>query len=266
MQSEPSESDSKLRYWTTLTRDMKNGVSLALIALAPAGLSAAWGEEPSSSPEKPSPQAIVAHNRDVVARTPEADGVFVVQENGSIRHVQSGMVCGARYPSFEFWHVEVSSSGEGKGSDVACDYGRNGRDGRPAATLTVSAVKQADGLALDQAFAVYRAQVLAMYPDAIPSGPALKIKLADTDQDTYGPFEAFRSEEFVRELGGEDWTEDLIVLIRKGWVLKVRKTMPGKPHEFKFTEKTDSDELTNAARDRTVDLEVMMDVALTIGQ
>jgi hypothetical protein len=243
-------------------------LSVTLTVIALTGAAAAWGEE-SPPPEKPAPQttaALKSHNQDIVAGTPEADGIFVVQDDGSIKHVQSGMVCGARYPSFEFWHVEVSSSGADKGSDVGCDYGRNGKDGRPVATLTVSAVRQADGLTLNQAFAGYRAQILAAYPDAVPSGPALEIKLADTDEDTYGPFEEFRSEEFVRKLDGEDWTEDLIVLVRNGWVLEVRKTMPGMPHEFKFTEKTGSDELRNATRDRTVNLKVMMDVALTIGQ
>ena len=204
-----------------------------------------------------------ARNQEIVASTPEADGVFVVQENGSIRHVQSGMVCGARYPSYEFWHTEVFSSGAGKGTDVGCDYGRSGKDGLPAAELTVFAVKQADGLTLDQAFAAYRAQVVAMYPDAVSSGPALEIKLAGTDQDTYEPFEEFRSAEFTRTLDGQIWTEDLIVLIRKGWVLEVRKTIRGEPHRFEFK---DPSEIPDATNDRALNIRVMMDVGLTIGQ
>lgn len=40
----------------------------------------------------PDPQAIAevkAHNEQIVTQTPEAVGVFIVQDNGTVRHLQS---------------------------------------------------------------------------------------------------------------------------------------------------------------------------------
>jgi hypothetical protein len=205
--------------------------------------------------------ALKAHSAGVVAHEPGADGVFAVQDDGSLKHVQSGMVCAPRYANMELQRVEVLSAADAKGGNAGCDYGRGG-----AATLSVLAVKQPDGLTLDKAFADERAKIVGAYPDAATAGPALEIKLGDSDKDTYGPFSEFRSEEFVRTDNGQTRTEDLIVMIHKGWILEIRKSFQGKPKEVAFDEKSDRKELNNAMLDRTMNIRVMMVSGMTLGQ
>src|SRR5215469_11013721 len=71
----------------------------------------------------------IARNAEIVKNTKGTDGVFVVRDDGTIRHVQSGLVCPAKFPNVAFWHAELFDSPLGPGMDVGCDYGRNGADG-----------------------------------------------------------------------------------------------------------------------------------------
>jgi len=165
--------------------------------------------------------ATIAHIRDIVAHSDGADGVFVVNDDGSVKHIQSGMVCPPKFPNVAFWHAEVFSSSLGKGMDVGCDYGRNGVGDQWVSKLTIFATKAPDGMTLDQAFGDYREQVTKVSPDAVSRGEALKI------ENKGGNPPDIRSEEFSVTRNGVAYTTDLLVSIQRGWILEIRATYPG---------------------------------------
>lgn len=217
-----------------------------------------------AEPPPPTPEeiaALKAHNQDVVARAQNTAGVFTVQDDGRVKHAQSGLICAAKYPNLQLWHVEVFDGG--KGYDVGCDYGRNDAHAQWVSKLTIYAVKQEDGQTLDQAFAKYRAELTAAYPDAGPDGPALEI---NKEGGANGPFPEFRSEEFVRLKNGVYWTDTLLVLIQKGWVLEIRGTYVGKPNNIEVSKEGGADEAVNAAGDRVMLVRALLEACSTLGQ
>jgi hypothetical protein len=163
----------------------------------------------------------VAHIRDIVASTQGADGVFVVGDDGSVKHVQSGVVCPAKFPNVDFWHAEIFQSALGAGMDVGCDYGRNGSDGNWISKLTIFATKAPEGMTLDQAFAKDRNEVVQVAPNAVSLGEAVK------EENKPATEPDIRSEEFSETRGGRGFISDLLVTLKDGWIFELRATYPG---------------------------------------
>jgi len=203
-------------------RRIANIVLLLFMGAAPALADTAV---PQRSPPNPawiaSPEAI-ARTRAIVANTKGTDGVFTVGDDGSIRHVQSRLLCPPKFPNVDFWHAEIFDSSLGPGSDIGCDYGRNGPDGYAISKLTIFATKVPDDLTLDQAFQHYRGQLLRVAPGAKSEGQALDVK-----NDGSSSFPDIRSEEFAETRDGQDYTTQILVAVGKGWVFEIRTTFEG---------------------------------------
>src|SRR5215831_17710884 len=113
-----------------------------------------------------SSSAVVAtRNSEIVAQAPLAKDVFVVEVDGAIRHLQSGMSCAASFPNVSLADVQIFPS-SAIGLDVGCDYARVGVDGNAVSKLTVFAVKAPEGATLDSVFAGYRREVVSAHPEA----------------------------------------------------------------------------------------------------
>lgn len=181
-----------------------------LAAVISSGVStAAWAATPDTAPPV----------LDVLKNTTGAIGVFVSTEDGSIRHVQSGMVCPAVFPNLNLWHLKVYVAG---GSDVGCDYGRNGPEGRWTSKLTLYAVKAGPSDTSESAFTRYRSDLLAVYPNARALGPALTVENVTSEGDTFPGMETMRSEEYEIVMEGRRLLGTLIVATKAGWIVKVR--------------------------------------------
>jgi hypothetical protein len=167
--------------------------------------------------------AVVAQNRQIVAATPEADGVFAVQDDGTVRHKQSGLVCPASFPNLSFYHVFVFAP---DGGDVGCDYRRADDNGGAWSKMTIFAVRAPPGTTLDAVFARYHGEIVQTYPDAKLQGPA-----AGIDEKGAGKplLPEFRSEEFVITMNGQPYTTQLFVTVVSGWTIEIRSTFVGLP-------------------------------------
>jgi hypothetical protein len=203
--------------------------------------------------------ATIAHIREVVGNTKGADGVFVVLDNGDIRHVQSGLVCPAKFPNVDFWHAEVFDS-SGQGTDVGCDYGRQGPAGHWVSKLTIYATRAPDGLTLDQAFAQDRGEFMQVSPNAVSQGDAVKV------QGSTSPLPEIRSEEFVSMRGDGEYTDDVLVAMQSGWILEIRTTFLGKPNTVEMANGATVEDAVNAIADRAMTAEAFAHVAQTIGK
>src|SRR5687768_13583077 len=103
---------------------------IGLVILTMGATSGAVGFDPVD-------QATIDRNREIVARTDGAEGIFTVQPNGNILHIQSGLLCPAQFPHVTFWHAQIYASSQGQGTDVGCDYGRFDNQGRAVSKLTI---------------------------------------------------------------------------------------------------------------------------------
>jgi hypothetical protein len=177
----------------------------------------------------------IAHIRDLVAHAVGTDGVFIVNDDGSVRHIQSGLLCPPKFPNVDFWHAEVFSSSLGKGTDVGCDYGRGNPNGKAVAKLTIFATKAPEGMTLDQAFAKYRNEVLTTYPNATSRGEAIQDTTPPDQRQTHP---GLRSEEFLVQIDGAPFTSQLIVEVKSGWMIEIRSSFLGKSDQIYLTKET----------------------------
>ena len=144
----------------------------------------------------------------LLTRTPEAAGVFEAQPDGAARHVQSGLLCPAKFPNVELWHLEVFPSSLGKGADVGCDYGRNGPDGLFVSKLTIFVTRMTPEETLDSDFAQRQAEVTSAMPGAIEKGPAVQIAPA-SGSDTQALADSMKSAEYSVTLDGRSYLTDV---------------------------------------------------------
>jgi hypothetical protein len=232
---------------------------LAPIALSLGILTQALHAEESSNPP-PDPKAVAAvkeHNTQIVSGTVQAAGVFVVQDDGSIKHIQSGMICPANYPNVELYQMFVYKT---DGSDVGCDYRRADDKGGAWAKLSLFATKAAPGMTLDRAFAGYSDEIMRTYPDAKPLGPALK------EDGSTSPLPPIKSEEFVQPLNGTTYTSQLYVAFQSGWVIEIRATFVGQPNKIEVTKEGGAEAAELALGDRVMGPKALFDAIGTIGK
>lgn len=181
------------------------------------------------------PRSIPDINANIVARTPGSLGVFQVQGDGQILHVQSGFRCPASLSSMSFWHAEVFSAA---GTDVGCDYGRADVNGRSVAKLTLFLVKAAHR-SLDQVFEGYKADITRSTPTMTYEGPAITVV---GGSPSGSPFGEFRSAEFTGKINGVSTDNHLAVAIRRGWIVELRVT-----YQTDVRDKADIDNLAKDA-------------------
>lgn len=244
----------------------KLAFAMALLFLG-GGVASADTATPQSSTPNPAwiaDAATIAHIRSIVANTAGTDGVFVVGDDGSIRHVQSGLVCPPKFPNVDFWHSQIFSSPLGKGMDIGCDYGRAGPNGHAISKLTIFATKAPDGLALDQAFAADRNDVVRTYPDAVSQGTAFKIE--DKSGDHSNPFPEIRSEEFLITIGGQKYTSQVLVAVQNGWILEIRATFAGTSKNVEVPSGGTVNDIMPVLGDRTMLPEAFVRVARSLGK
>ena len=167
-------------------------------------------------------QSVQNRNAAIVAKTSGSVGVFEVQENGDILHIQSGVRCPASFKNVGFRHVLIFSAPH-TGTDIGCDYGRTGPDGYSVSKLTIFATRTTESI--DQVFAGVQQEIAESRPEARYIGPAVEMVSEDGDLDDCSPiFGDFRSAEYEFELNGVRYLSDAILTIRSGWIIKVRAT------------------------------------------
>jgi hypothetical protein len=154
----------------------------------------------------------------ILARTPEADGIFAVQPDGSLRHLQSGLICRVKYPDVSLVRLEVFKSNLGPGADVGCDYARPAAGGGDEAELTVFATKMTAGETLDSVYSQRLAEVRSREGKS-EARPAVSFEGG-------GERSAVRSAEFDLMIGGRAYLSDVIVSVKAGWSIEVRATYP----------------------------------------
>jgi hypothetical protein len=156
----------------------------------------------------------------LIESSPQAQGVFVLQADGTIRHVQSGLVCRPNFNALKLAHLEVFESQLGKGADVGCDYGRFNAKGEALSKLTIFVTRASPGETVDQVLDRRRAEVRENMPDAKETGPALDIQAADPK------WRGVRSAEYAVKFGQTRYLSDVIVAVQNGWEIEIRGTYP----------------------------------------
>jgi len=219
-------------------------IAIALLALLLTAQGAASEEELTAAERAVLKQA----NQTIVDSGKDTKGVFSVGGDGSIKHLQSGVVCPAKLPNAAFYAAFVYDGG--KGFDVGCDYRRPDDKGGANAKLTVFAVKAEPGDTADSAFAAYRGGLVKAMPEAKSLGEALHDKTPDSVEKKLPPF---RSEEFTIPLNGKVYTTQLYVALDQGWIIEVRATFVGLPNEIRLDNKdTAKQDAFDAAGDRAM--------------
>lgn len=198
-----------------------------------------------------------AQNTAIVAATPQASAIFAVQDDGTVRHLPSGLICPAKYPNVDFYAVLVYRA---DGTDAGCDYRRADDKGGAWAKLTIFIVRFPAPITIDQAFSNYRSELLQAAPDAQPQGEALRI---DKKSDA-SPLPAIRSEEFIIPLNGQQYTTQLYVTQSKGWVIEVRTTFVGLPNVVDAA-REGPDSAVHEAGDRFMGPKALFDALGTLG-
>jgi len=238
---------------------------LFTIIILAAVLAAPVAAQDSSPPPKLSAEeiaALKARNQEIVRRSPNTSGVFAVQDDGTIKHLQSGLVCPENYPNAAFFNALVYPSDAGKGADVGCDYSRADDKGRAVLKLTIFAVKPVSETTLDRAFEGYRQEITQTYPNAIPLGPALHIE----NKGGASQFPEIRSEEYSIAISGLEYTSQLVVAIAQGWVIEIRATFPGKPNAIELNKDADANAAAMAVADRAMVSLALVAAVGTVGK
>jgi hypothetical protein len=204
------------------------------------------------------PATLKAANIAAVATTPAAVGIFAVQDDGTVRHVQSGLVCPAKYPNASFYQVLVYNH---EGTDVGCDYRRADAKGGAWAKLTIFVVKAAEGTTTDQAFAHYESEVTQTYPNAKFLGEAV----ANDPNDKTSPLAALRNSAYLIMMNGQEYTTQLYVLVIHGWTIEVRVSFVGRPDAIDASREGATSAVLEMG-DRVVGFKAMIDALSTVGK
>ena len=187
---------------------------------------------------------------EILARTPEANGLFAADDKGAARHLASGLVCPLVFPNVNLWHLEVFAP---DGSDVGCDYGRNGATGRATTKVTIFVTKAQPGATVDRVFTDYQTGIKMKYPDAQATGPAIRFQ-----GDPPDGMKDIRSEEYSLVFDGHKAVSDLVVTIQAGWVIEIRSTT--------MTEVTDANAAGMAAGDMALPFLTLTQAVATVGK
>jgi len=185
---------------------------------------------------------LVTHIRQVVAQTAGSSGIFVVQDDGSVRHQQSGLVCPVDFPNVHFAQIQIYRP---DGTDIGCDYARVIADGSAVSKLTIFSAKAPDGATLDSVFVRYKDEIVRVHPDAVEENPS-SLSITDSTGDKRTDY---RSAGYSITIEGKHFHSELIVGLVKGWMIEVRATYPNSV--VQVDKNTTKDEI----RDQVTDIE-----------
>ena len=185
---------------------MLKGMFAVLLAM---GTPAFAAEELPSAYEK---------NKALLGRLQDGTTIFTIEQNGSLTHIQSGLVCTGTVKDYSLDAIYIFNKAA-PADDVGCDYARRSDDGNIVSKLTVFFVKGEQDTNLDTAFSHYRDEVLRASPGATPTPSQLHIK-DETGVDN----PAYKSSGFTIALNGEPYHSELIVGFVKPWIVEVRST------------------------------------------
>jgi hypothetical protein len=152
------------------------------------------------------------------------NGVFEPLNDGSFRHLQSGLICPAKLPSANLWQLMVFSDEENKGADVGCSYGRarRGTSGKnPESKTTLFARRSEPGMNLDEAFKTGADEYHRAFPSARLLGEALQLK-----GENVASLPQVRSEEYEVLHGQRKFVDQILVSLIDGWIITIRATYP----------------------------------------
>ncbi len=172
---------------------------------------------PEPSPEEKA--ATMRHNQEIVAKTPGAEGVFIVREDG-VRHLQSGLVC-PPFPNVSLSQTNVFASAQ-KGESVSCDYSRTDKTGTVVSTLSILVTKADRDTTVQSAFAKYQRELAESFQSIAPVEVIADVPPSARNAGLHG-------EKFFGMRDGRENTAELRVTMELGWLVLVRAIYAGKP-------------------------------------
>lgn len=175
--------------------------------------------KPSPEPSPEEQAATMRHNQEIVAKTPGAEGVFIVREDG-VRHVQSGLVC-PPFPNVSLSQTNVFPSAQ-KGESVSCDYSRTDKTGAVVSTLSIVVTKAGPDTTVQSSFAKYQRELAESFQSIAP----VEV-IADSPPSTRSA--GLHGEKFFGMRDGRENTAELRVAMGLGWIVQVRAIYAGKP-------------------------------------
>jgi hypothetical protein len=199
---------------------MKIPLSMVALACLTVGAHAQGRIETSPAPSADDKAALMRHYQEVVAKTPGAEGVFVVREDG-VKHVQSGLIC-PPFPNVALSQIKVFPSAQ-KGESVSCDYTRTGKAGLLDSSLSIMVTKADPGATVLSVFPKYQQELTESFQSVSPVEGAGSF-IAPTDHNG-----GLHAEKFLGMREGRETTAELRVTIGLGWIVQVRAIYAGKP-------------------------------------
>jgi len=175
--------------------------------------------EPNPAPSAEEKAATMRHNQEIVAKTPGAEGVFVVREDG-VRHLQSGLIC-PPFPNVSLSQTNVFPSAQ-KGESVSCDYSRTDKTGAVVSTLSIVVTKADPNTTVQSAFAKYQRELAESFQSIAPVEVIADVPPSARNAGLHG-------EKFFGMRGGRESTAELRVTMGLGWLVLVRAIYAGKP-------------------------------------
>lgn len=162
---------------------------------------------------------MMRHNQEIVAKTPGAEGVFAVREDG-VRHVQSGLIC-TPFPNVSLTQTNIFPSA-GKGESVSCDYSRTDKTGVVVSTLSIGVTKAEADTTVQSAFAKSQHDLAGSFQSIAP----VEV-IADVPPSAHNA--GMHAEKFFGMHDGRESTAELHVAMGLGWIVQVRAIYAGKP-------------------------------------
>jgi hypothetical protein len=190
--------------------------SLAILLAAALCASSAQAVSAPAEPAQSNPQSATRSLPRPLIKTEDRD-VWTALDDGSIRHIQSGLICPPKFGQSILWWGALYPATK-RGDDVSCDYGR-GPFGQAQSKLSIFAIRMTPGATLDSEFERYRAEMHKAYPGGTNVGPAIEMK-----GEVPADFPELRSEEMDVVLGGRRYKTEVIVFLKSGWVIELRAT------------------------------------------
>ena len=194
---------------------MKRGLPVLAVALLILFLSDAAATD---APPAPDPVA-QSKSQALVDRTPNGASVFRIGPDGTVIHIQSGMMCAPGQPLMALDRL-VIESGVALGDDVACDY--VGPSGKTTVFATRRGSRTLEAYAADTFAAIRR-----IHPDARPIGGQMWLGYPGISQPIGMSFA-------ITQNASASITSAWIAQ-EGNWLILVRATYPAEPrHDPEF--------------------------------
>lgn len=167
----------------------------------------------------------------MIADTPGGSAVWVAEDGGKARHIQSGMVCMPGWPPrMPLTRLVIVPSKLPVGLDVACDYESLIDNSK----LDIYAAQMPADITLDDMFAHYHNEVLALHKDAVSLGSFSSVQAPGITWPEDAA-EGMRSEIFkITDRNNVPCVSYLVVAQQNGWTIEIRYTVPDREVDKKL--------------------------------